>query len=258
MSGFEVVDANLRRAMRFFGYATGTGEIIEQGGMLIISSGLNYGVFNLVLLTERCADLEARIAEAATHFQARRRRWSFWVCEDLLERTARRRARQIFQDSGFRALSHPPGMIASELSIPVRPLPELCIQPVAGKESRRDFLSVASICFDVPARVARAVYEPDTAWNGAYRGFVGYLNGIPVSTVAIVEEAGALGVYSLATLPEYRRQGFGEALLRKALAEVRATTGVDPTVLQSTDAGFSLYRRMGYREVTRYAVYLSG
>jgi hypothetical protein len=50
MPEFHSVEANLRAAMRFFGEATGSGEIQHIDGAVGIYSGLNYGVFNIALL----------------------------------------------------------------------------------------------------------------------------------------------------------------------------------------------------------------
>jgi ribosomal protein S18 acetylase RimI-like enzyme len=66
---------------------------------------------------------------------------------------------------------------------------------------------------------------------------------------------GAIGVYSVATLPAFQRRGFAEALMRRAIAGARAETGIETTVLQSTPAGMPLYRALGYRPVTRFQVY---
>jgi ribosomal protein S18 acetylase RimI-like enzyme len=101
------------------------------------------------------------------------------------------------------------------------------------------------------------VYEPERAWFGDYRGFVGFVGGRPVAIIAIVATPDALGVYSLSTLPECRRSGFGEALLRAAVASEQARTGITRIVLQSTDAGYSLYRRLGFNEVAKFSVYLT-
>jgi len=49
-----------------------------------------------------------------------------------------------------------------------------------------------------------------------------------------------------------------EALMRKAVDIVRAETGLSRTLLQASDVGEALYRQMGYRQVSRYAVYLLG
>ena len=66
-----------------------------------------------------------------------------------------------------------------------------------------------------------------------------------------------MGVYSLSTLPECRRLGYGEALLRTALAAEQRRTGIQRVVLQSTDAGYAIYKRMGFREVAKFSVYLT-
>jgi ribosomal protein S18 acetylase RimI-like enzyme len=58
-------------------------------------------------------------------------------------------------------------------------------------------------------------------------------------------------------MPAYRRRGYGEALLRMAAAKVAARTGLKSMVLQSTEAGYELYKRMGFRDATRFTVYLT-
>jgi ribosomal protein S18 acetylase RimI-like enzyme len=63
-----------------------------------------------------------------------------------------------------------------------------------------------------------------------------------------------LGIYSLGTLPDYRRRGYGEALLRTALFERQDG---EPLVLESTEAGYPLYRRLGFKEAARFSVYLT-
>ena len=64
-------------------------------------------------------------------------------------------------------------------------------------------------------------------------------------------------MYSLGTLPGFRRQGYGEARLRAAVAEYQRRTGLDQLVLQSTEAGYALYRRMGFQDATKFTVYLA-
>jgi len=45
--------------------------------------------------------------------------------------------------------------------------------------------------------------------------------------------------------------------MRAALAEMQRRTGLERIVLQSTEAGYTLYRRMGFRDATRFSVYLT-
>jgi ribosomal protein S18 acetylase RimI-like enzyme len=90
-----------------------------------------------------------------------------------------------------------------------------------------------------------------------FASYVGYHKGEPVSTAATVIGAGAIGVYNVGTLPGYQRRGFGEAIMRHALEEARREHGISRTILQSSPQGLRLYQRMGYRTVTKVAVYSS-
>jgi ribosomal protein S18 acetylase RimI-like enzyme len=267
-NGFRMVDDNLRVAMRFFGGATGTGEVRIADGVEVMYSGLDYGVFNMALLagpvsSER--DLASILVTAGRFYRERKSRWSFWLCEDLLDSAARRHSREIFTEAGMRAISHAPGMLAPALHAPSRPLPQIDCRAVSAPDLRAAFAGLTVSCFEIPLGVARAVYEPESAWQRAYHGYVGMVNGSAVSIVALVRAGGALGVYSLGTIPALRRKGYGEALLRAAIAQENATAENaprgnvpgEPLVLESTEAGYRLYRRIGFRDVTNFTVYLA-
>lgn len=259
MKPSQIVEANLRAAMHFFGKATGTGEIQHMDGAVGIYSGLDYGVFNIGMMEREgtTPGLEQCVATCDRYFKARTPRWSFWMCEDLLDRQERRTADHIFQSRDMRIISSPPGMYADSLRRPTRLLPRIECREVAGQSDRDAFAAITAVSFDIPLSVARAVYQPEQAFAGAYRGFLGLVGGVPVAIVAIVAAAGVLGVYSLGTLPEYRRHGYGEAVLRAAVEQLRARTGLEHIVLQSTEAGYSLYRRLGFRDVAQFSVWLT-
>jgi ribosomal protein S18 acetylase RimI-like enzyme len=257
--GFKIVEDNLRVAMRFFGQATGAGEVRSADGVELVYSGLDYGVFNIALLagpvsSER--ELTTILRTAGRFYHERKSRWSFWICEDLLDASARRHSREIFNESGMRAISHAPGMLTPALAPPSRLLPRIECRAVSDAASRAAFAGLTVSCFDIPVAVARAVYEPEGAWEGAYQGFVGMVDGSPVSIVALVRAAGAVGVYSLGTIPAQRHKGYGEALLRAAVATEKNIVD-EPLVLESTEAGYRLYRKLGFRDVTNFTVYLT-
>ena len=109
----------------------------------------------------------------------------------------------------------------------------------------------------MPITWFREVFDNAVVWDRFISSFVGYVDEQPVSTTSIVSGAGVIGVYNVATLPGSRRLGFGEAVMRRALAEVHRERGVEPVILQSTPAGLRLYERMGFRTVARVAVYSS-
>jgi ribosomal protein S18 acetylase RimI-like enzyme len=252
------LDENLRAAMGFFAGATGTGHVQTFDSSFAIHSGLDYGVFNIDLLTQPIKPgprgLEAQLADCARFYQSRSSRWSFWLCEDYLDTRTRRQSKQIFQAANMREISRAPALIASALAPVERKLPALDCVPVTDAVNRAAFGELTAVCFDIPFPITKSVYLPERAWEGVYRGYVGWVDGKAVSMVATVVGGGVIGIYSLGTLPAYRNRGYGEALLRAA---VRKCPQGLPLVLESTAAGYQLYRRLGFREVGKFTVYLT-
>ncbi len=86
---------------------------------------------------------------------------------------------------------------------------------------------------------------------------LGYVEERPAAAAVAILSDGIAGLYWVATLPEARGRGLGEACTR--LAGNRAfELGARCVVLQASKMGEPIYRRMGYREVTRYRWYAKG
>jgi len=262
MPPFRVVEGNLRHAMRFFACPGDPAAVTEAPGLILIRSPVDYPVFNAALLSspvsEAAPDLESRLRAARDHYKGLRLRWSCWVCEDLLEGLVRRRAPDIFLRQGLREIAVHSGMGAEQLRPPRRRMPEMEFRRVHDLATRREFGEIAAVAFDLPLAIARRIYDAEPAWEGDFVAWVGYQDGAPIATAATVVAADAIGVYSVATLPEHRRRGVGEAIMRYAVDQAKRTSGLERTILQSTEAGYSLYREMGYQKVTSFTVYVSG
>jgi GNAT superfamily N-acetyltransferase len=255
---FENVADNLRESFRVIAASRPPGEVRELHGVSIASAGVTFQMFNAAFLSLPVAsepELTRRIMLAALYFQSRGLGWACWVCEDMLsEGKARRRSRRIFEEQGLRHSVTLPGMVAEAILPPVRPLPAMDVRRVGDAATHRDFCAIGSVCFHVPPAWFQEVFDSRSVWDG-FAGYVGYADGEPVSTTAIVVGGSAIGVYNVATLPGYQRQGFGEAVMRYALDDAMREHQLNRVVLQSTPAGLRLYERMGFRTVTRVAVY---
>jgi ribosomal protein S18 acetylase RimI-like enzyme len=99
------------------------------------------------------------------------------------------------------------------------------------------------------------LYDVDALWNRDFIGYLGCVDGEPVCTAATLVASGAVGLYSVATLPGHERKGYGEAITRHAVERAQARSGFTRLILQATDSGLALYRRLGYRTVTHFAIY---
>jgi GNAT superfamily N-acetyltransferase len=257
-----LLSENLREAMRFFGLARPEGEVREIEGLTLISSGLDYGVFNAAVLRSAVAidTLSAftkGLQRASEFFGERRLPWSLWLCEDRVERRARTRFQDAILGMNLRHLTSAPGMLAERLATPSRRSPELSARPVADQETRLAFAQITSLAFEIPLHLCRAVYGHEGAWQGPLAGWVGYAGDTAVCTAGLIVRDGAIGVYSVGTLPAYQKRGYAEALLRAAIGCTTARTGIERTLLQSTRAGMGLYQALGYRHITNFHVYLS-
>jgi ribosomal protein S18 acetylase RimI-like enzyme len=134
-------------------------------------------------------------------------------------------------------------------------LPSLEIRRVVDEQQRFEFSHINSIAFRIPLDWCLELYDTESLSDGAFTGFVGYANGEAVATAAALVAAGAVGVYSVATLPQHERRGYAEAMTRHALGWGERTSGFRRSVLQATDDGLALYRRMGYQVVTHFTVF---
>ena len=246
--------------MQFFGRATGEGEVLEQPGLLLIHSGMQSGIFNMALLSAEAGarELAAQLDHAAAYFAGRAAPWSVWLCEQWTPEVPPADVTAEFARRGFRQINNPPAMIAEKLKDPLNQLPQVDVRRVDDEPTRLAFATICSTCFDIPFRTAARFYEGERSWQYGYDGFIGYARGAPVCAMATVVSGEATGVYSLGTLPEHRKRGYGEALMRRVLAELGHSEGERTTVLQSSEAGYRLYRQMGYRRVGSYRVFLSG
>ena len=258
---YQMVERSLREVMSIYSHATREGQTREMPGVSLVSSGLSLAVFNAAMLSTPVpgpeGDLARRIAVARVYFQHLRLPWSLWLCQDMLTPAARQSLEEMWQKGEFRLTAEPSGMVANSLRPSRRKLPSLDCRLVSDEATRLAFAQVTSVVFDLPYATSRQIYGSDQVWSGRFHGFVGYLQGKPVSTVGLWFADDSIGVYSVGTLPQHQRRGYAEALLRHALAWGHQQTGITQTVLQSTRQGLSLYERIGYRSVTQFAVYVA-
>ncbi|MEJ5367169.1 MAG: N-acetyltransferase [Bryobacteraceae bacterium] len=257
MRPWERNAANLAAFLSFYG------RVKSEPGLRLITSWVPDAVFNIAHLDSPAADpsshgqgeLERRIERASAHYGQLGRRWSFWVCEHLIGPRTLRRLYKTFDSFGMSCLSEPPGLEIDELPPPRRQLPALEVRAAADPQARSDFADIVAQCFFIAPPLAHQIYDNPSQWGAPVEMFVGYARGQPVTCAAFIEAAGAIGVYSVGTLPQWRGQGFAEAIMRFGIDRLRRRGAAGPVVLQSSLAGMELYRRLGFRRATRYYVF---
>jgi ribosomal protein S18 acetylase RimI-like enzyme len=255
------LEANLRQSFRILAQGRPRAEVSELEGVSIASLGVEFQMFNAAFLNSRVTgrdDLEARLRRAQSLFLARPEAWSFWICEDWLAWPARRTLVTACEKFGLRAVAEMPGMAADSVREAKRTSPLMEIVRASARDPRvmADFRTIGALCFHVPPGWFREVFD-DTMPARDFICWVGYAGGLPVATAATVVSHGVIGVYNVATLPEERGKGYAEAITRHAIADATRQSGLTRVILQATALGERLYKRLGFREVSRLVVFNS-
>jgi len=146
------------------------------------------------------------------------------------------------------------------------PLPA---QPVAApadiqvwQASTIDDLQAAStirhLAFGFPAKAAATYFEAMApAWltSPTVQLFLASKGEAPPAAMgALIIRAGIPGVYVMATLPTWNRQGLGKAILTRLLSEA-TEAGFPFVVLTASPLGYPLYQQFGFEEIFTYALY---
>jgi len=84
--------------------------------------------------------------------------------------------------------------------------------------------------------------------------FIGYYKDEPVSTAMNFYSSGVVGTYMISTSLNHRSKGLGTAITAAALS-IAKKDGYGIGILQSTQSGFGVYTRLGFKEYCHFDVY---
>lgn len=152
-------------------------------------------------------------------------------------------------DCGF--VESQPGMVMHlDADIPLRDSPADIVE-VAERDGLRDLIDVFAAVFDLPIDIARQGYPDSLLGHDQFAMFVGYVDSEPVACGTLISSADIAGVYSIAVIDEYRRQGIGTDVTW-AVLEAGHDAGYDLAVLQSSEKSYPVYEAVGFETVVTY------
>lgn len=135
------------------------------------------------------------------------------------------------------------------------------IQPVQTETELKDWLDIVAKAFEFHPQTVEAFHElhsfhlhRGTASN--IINFIASIDGTPAGASSIIFSTGLAGLYNVATLNEYRGKGIGTAVSIAPLL-VAKDQGYEIGNLQSSQMGFHLYQRIGFKTYFEYKIYLS-
>ncbi|MBA2655435.1 MAG: GNAT family N-acetyltransferase [Tatlockia sp.] len=237
--------ANLNVHMTHFAQYLNQVELIRIPGYSIVNSGLSDDTFNYVLDADFSkADADKKILEVTNYFLKKNLPFSWWICpydKPVNLPSYLEKHHYVNSENNTAMYFELDAWEGSNFSIP-----ELRIVQAKDEKTLIDFALVLAndktsfkTYFE---RIASILTDDDPI-----EYFVGYVNDIPVVRGLSCYSAQVVGLHWLSTLPSQRKKGYGKAMQIYRLNRAK-DLGYHVAVLQASHVGYSLYKKMGYKE----------
>lgn len=242
------IKGNLYEFFRFFEHSSKAETHIEPG-LLVWRTRIPQPWFNGVL-SHRLPIGQAgpKIQEIVAHFKSRGvTAFTWWIESEAQPGELGR----FLQANGFVYAKNTPGMAIDLLKTDGETImPKgLRIERVKDFDTLADWARTMTAGFPLPGSWESDMLAlfSDFGFDLPLRHYLGYLNGKPVSTASLFLGAGVAGIYDIVTVFEARKQGVGTAMTLAPLQEARKM-GYRVGVLQSSEMGFGIYKKLGFEK----------
>jgi ribosomal protein S18 acetylase RimI-like enzyme len=248
-------DENLATHFTWVQRQTAGMRAVLEDDLVRTECGMDCDTFNAVCRARLSAERSAaRIREAIAWFAGRP--FSWWVGPADAPGDLGRR----LSDAGLAASETELAMAARLSALRADRTAPGCleIRRVATPSELSDFARINAANWTPPDLDVVRFYELAAplllAPGSPIRLYVGYAGGEPVAASELTVGGGVAGLYGISTLEAHRRKGYGTAMTLRPLRDARAE-GLELAVLQASDAGAGVYRRIGFEEfggITEY------
>lgn len=224
------------------------GEVVERDGVVIAAGGSDFPVLaNVAIRTDPSVPDDVVIEMADAYYRRRGRGYTLLV-RDHAETSLADRA----SAAGLATMGGPGPWLVLDERLPDTDPPEgLEVRRVDDEAGVATFAEIAGRSFatyGMPVEVATQSFDP-ARWLFPHLAlFLGLVESEAVACAACVYSHGVSGVYWVATLPDVRGRGYGEAVTRAA-GNAGFDMGAQCASLQASVMGDPIYRRMGYRQI---------
>ena len=219
----------------------------DRDGLRLLSSGIPVGFFNPAFVTAPVDDHARVIATARTFAQEHGVPFALLFRDETAPGLA-----DACTAAGLVEHWRMPLMVLDPIPDADRERPEGLAIEAVDEASYDDYMATVCAGFGLPPEIAAPVMHGELLQIDGFTALLGRAaDGAPASASGVFVTGTTAGVYNVATPEEHRSKGYGWAMTAAA-ARVGAEQGASRAILQASEAGEPIYRRMGYATPDRY------
>lgn len=215
--------------------------------------GIDYACHNGVIEKDgNRIPTEEEIDETIAYFSAKNVPFMWWSSAKILEKKG-------FQFGGI--LKGVAIDISKELPSGAPSSSDLKIKIVQSESELEKFTVLAGNAFGLTSKAIEQWIPVNKTLMKSSENIhlMAYVNDAPVGTATLSLSPSSAGIWNLSTLPEYRKQGVGSALVRAALVEAKNRQHQHVmAVLMPKGLAWGLLNKLGFEAVCEFPFYVYG
>ena len=230
-------------------------DLIDRKGVAIRWADHPFPFWNCIFFTEELDQnaLSVHLQEAARYMRQKSQSGLVWVCEELLSDSAKESLPRLLQEAQLELALPVTGMAGEMFPLQTSVPSTLRLERVTNHDMLQEYIDINCDAYGLPLSSGESALDPDT-WLNAY-SYLGYEGDRAVTAASAIVNEGCLFLALVATRAEARGKGYAEAVVRQALQAGHEATGLTRTILHATDAGFPVYKRIGYYKTASILAY---
>ena len=251
------LDSNMQAFWSAYGRAEGC-TLQSTPNVVWFYTGIQVALFNSVISAKiRYEDVKPTVDSLQAMIDQRGAPALWWIGP----KSTPENLGELLEKHGMQSAGEIPGMAANlaEMNSMPKSIENFRMEKVKNVEMQALWARIAAVGtgFSDTASAEMTQVEAkliDPQYKAQHR-YIGFFDGAPVATSAMVLDSGVAGIYAVATIPEARHQGIGEVMTVMPLLEARQK-GYRVAVLQASSMGYPIYKKIGFKDVCKYKIYL--
>ncbi len=247
----DLVDYNYVSCMGLLLSNTVAGEFFNSYKFTIFNSGFPNRRFNVLFVKEKTSNPEKLIKKGEQFFEPGklpfRISFRFGLEKDFIPLLSQRGYQEAPSETVMTLLDLPDKNVFQK---------DLDIRRISSPEELAQAQEVIEKSYSLPAGSGPFVVTERLLKLPDAELFVGYADNQPACTSMLIKTGPVAGIYWVATLDQFRNQGFGKAITVQSLVAGR-NKGCTFASLQASALGKPVYQRIGFDNPYNYQNYNS-